>query len=66
MVYTFTITEAKEVVFLWDLVIQTDRKKSNRPYIGILEYKRKTWLLIDMNMSTDKISVYKYIQDLSI
>ena len=63
------ITEAKGANILWDLAIQTDRKKTtknNRPDIVVKYYKRKTCFLIDMAVPSDNnISVKesnKFIQ----
>ena len=62
------ITEANDIIILWDFAIQNDRKiKRNRPDLVVKDYKRKTYL-IDMVIPTDnnilikeyyKISKYK-------
>ena len=43
------IIESKEAIIFWVFAIKTDWKiKNNRPNIVVTDYKRKTWLLIDI------------------
>ena len=55
------ITESKRATFLWNCANLIDRKIKNKPDIVVNGTKRKTYLLIDMTVSTDnKISVKEY------
>ena len=54
--------EVKVGTIIWYFVIQTDRKiNRNWLFIVVNNYKRKTYLLIDMAVPTDnKISIKEY------
>ena len=56
------VTEGNGVTILWDLTIHTDRSiNANRPEIVVKDCNKKTGLLIDMAMSSDRnFSLKKY------
>ena len=66
------VVEGDSVTLLWDFPIRTDRTiQANRPDIIVKDFKKKTFLLIDMSIPTDqnisakefdKLSKYKDLE----
>ena len=62
MLLTSTNIRSKRDAIFWVFAIQIKRKiNHNRPDIVVKDFKRKTWLLIDMSVPRDNnISVKEY------
>ncbi|XP_066912726.1 uncharacterized protein [Clytia hemisphaerica] len=60
------VVESKNVTILWDFPINTDRTiKANRPDIVVKDRKKRTCLLIDMSVPSDRNVSVKMLDKLS-
>ena len=60
------VTEGQNATILWDFGINTDRTvRANRPDIVIKDYNRRTCLLIDMSVPSDRNLSGKELEKLS-
>ena len=64
--WTHTVTEKDNITILWDMTILTDHeKKANSPDIVMKDKQKKSCLLIDMSIPTEKNTSVKVTEKLS-
>ena len=60
------MTENQTATILWDMPIQTDKEiKANRPDIVVKDEKKRTCLLIDMSIPTERNTSLKTMEKLT-